>query len=394
MSNNTIIKWFPGLDALRILAASLVVIMHTHLGMKQAGLPTLTEIPLLLKGFSAVSFFFVLSGFLITYLLLSEKTKTNSVDIPQFYWKRVFRIWPLYFIVIAVGCAFYWEIVPALGLDFEIEYSKPLAIFMYVFFAANFMNSIFHVGGMLHITWSIAVEEQFYLFWAPMMKKIQHQLGTIIILLIVIFLGLNIANTARLFELSEGMHQFIHTLQFHYMGFGAGAAYLLFHQREKLLNWVIFKNKAVQALLTVLLLSYYLFYDKSTLGEILTPVPLALLYAWLIINVSVNSRKIFSLDYAWLNKLGSVSYGVYMFHMIVVYAFGFVMQKMPIDFLGSAAYFIAYYFGVISISIGIAFISFRFIEQPILAKGKAFLENRKANQTQNSLLSNLAKDLV
>src|ERR1700742_5224016 len=64
---------FPGLNSLRFLAAVLVVLMHIHNNMGTSGLPQLPAWPILFKGLYAVSFFFVLSGFLITWLLLQEQ---------------------------------------------------------------------------------------------------------------------------------------------------------------------------------------------------------------------------------------------------------------------------------------------------------------------------------
>src|ERR1700744_3273746 len=104
------ISWFPGLNGLRFLAAALVVIMHIHNNMGISDLPQLPSFPGLFKGLYAVAFFFVLSGFLITWLLLREQDRTGTIVIKKFYLRRVFRIWPLYFIVIAIGCLFYWRL--------------------------------------------------------------------------------------------------------------------------------------------------------------------------------------------------------------------------------------------------------------------------------------------
>lgn len=369
--------WFKGLDALRFFAAFLVLLMHVHLGIKQAGLPLITEIPILLKGFSAVSFFFVLSGFLITYLLFSEIEKTNTVDVKVFYLKRVFRIWPLYFLIVGFGLFFYWTVVPALGISFPIDYSKPLAVFLYVFFAANLMNSIYHVGGMLHVTWSIAVEEQFYLFWAPLMRRFKNQVPYLIAFVTVFFWIVNTLNGLNFFGLSEGLQVFVNTLQFHYMGIGASIAYLLYFKRKWLLGLVIFTSKRIQFLLLGSLVSFLFFYSKSTIGEAIFNLPLGLLFAWLILNVSVNKRSIINLDKPVLNYLGSISYGVYMLHMPIVYALSFIAGKLPLDGLPPLVFFTAFLTLTMLSTITAAHISQKVLEQPILKWGRNVIARSK-----------------
>lgn len=378
-------KWFPGLNSLRFIAASLVVLMHTHLGMKQAGLAILPEFPVLLKGFSAVSFFFVLSGFLITYLLLKEKKYTQTVQIKPFYWRRVFRIWPLYFLVIAFGITFYWKIVPALGLEFTLEYSKALAIFLYSFFAANLLNSLYHVGGILHITWSIAVEEQFYLFWAPLMKHIKNYIPHLILSIILIFYSISVLNAFNVFNLEEGWQMFIRTLQFHYMGFGAAAAYLLFNHHDSLLKLKVFTNKGFQLILLSSIVAYYLFYQKSFWGEVILPIPMGMLYGWLILNISVNPSRIINLENKVADFLGGISYGIYMLHMPVVYGISFLMKSTTSSFQGTSFYFILFYASVFVIIITLAYISSELMEKPINNWGKKWLRGVGTKTERQSL---------
>ena len=359
--------WFPGLNGLRFFAAFMVVIMHVHNNMGISGLPQLPAFPVLFKGLTAVSFFFVLSGFLITYLLLQEQNNTKAIDIKAFYLRRVFRIWPLYFIVIGAGILFYWKIVPALHLPFEDSYPHGLAIALYLFFMANLMNSLYHVGGMLHITWSIAVEEQFYLFWAPLVKKFYKKLPILIVVVTLLSLAVQTMNTLNVFHFSKGIHAFVDTLQFYYMGFGAGFAWLLYHKRQWLLKLPIFTNRFLQSFCLALLISYLLLYMKSVTGDLLSPVPLALLFGWLIINVSSNEHSIVSFENKPLNYLGKISYGIYMYHMPMVYATSFFFRKY-IFLTRGAYYFPLFFLMVFTGVIAIASFSYFFIEKPILKR--------------------------
>ncbi len=367
--------WFPGLNGLRFIAAAMVVIMHIHNNMGVSSLPQLPAWPILFKGLTAVSFFFVLSGFLITYLLLQEQQSTNTVSIRSFYLRRVFRIWPLYFIIIAAGILFYWEIVPKLHLQFENTYPHGLAIALYVFFLANLMNSLYHVGGMLHITWSIAVEEQFYLFWAPLVKRFSKKIPFLISIVTIASLALHALNTLNVFHYSKEMHAFIGTLQFHYMGFGAGFAWLLFKKKKWLLQLPFFTSRFLQSIFALLLVGYLLFYMKTVTGDLITPVPLAILFGWLIINVSSNNSSIISLENKPLNYLGKISYGIYMYHMPVLYAMSFLFKKYI--FLTTGSYYFPMFFSMVFLfTISIASLSYFYVEQPILRRA-----NKPVKQT-------------
>lgn len=368
--------YFKGLNSLRFYAAFFVVIMHIQSNMDRVGLPSLPELPILLKGFSAVAFFFTLSGFLISYLLLQEKTNTNHIDVPHFYMRRVYRIWPLYFIIIIFGLIFYKFIVPAMGMNFPHHYKWSTAGFLYTFFLANLMNSLYHVGGILHITWSIAVEEQFYLFWAPLVKKYLNYLPQILITIILLSTSVNILNAYNAFDLHEGMQQFIHTLQFHYMAVGALFAWGLYHHKTKMLNTIFFKNKVVQWISFGMILAYYFLYQKNPLAENLLILPMAALYGWLIICVSANPKNSIHIYPKVTEWLGNISYGIYMYHMIFVYAASYIFLKLQIHEWNLFAYFTSYFLFVITATILCSKLSFILLEKQLITKGKLWRKSR------------------
>jgi len=151
------------------------------------------------------------------------------------------------------------------------------------------------------------------------------------------------AQHADLFHLSKGMQSFVGTLQFHYMGFGAGFAWLLHKHRNRLLALPIFRSPALQWLCLLLIGEFFFFYQKECVGELLYPFPLACLFGWLIINISSNPGRILHLDSRPLNYLGKISYGLYMYHMPVVYAIAFLFKKMAWTDATGWFYFPAYF---------------------------------------------------
>lgn len=365
--------WFTGLNALRFYAAFAVVLMHIQSNMDRVGLPSLPEFPILFKGLAAVSFFFTLSGFLITYLLLQERARTGTVGVKAFYWRRVFRIWPLYFIVVAFGLLFYNVLVPRLGQEFAIEYPMGQAVLLYAFFGANLLASLYHVGGILHVTWSIAVEEQFYLGWAPLFKHARRKrLLLWIAAITVVSLLVNTVNGLGGFGWGVHIRDFVHTLQFHYMGIGAGAAWMLYHHKSRIMAWPVFARKGGQWIMMGLLLAYFLGYTKTPVWEQVLILPLGLAFAWLILNTAANPGNAFRLSHPVVDHLGKISYGIYMYHMIVVYAVSFAFSKIGLHHISLPGYFLAYYAVAIAGSFALAQASYRWVERPLLCFGHRF----------------------
>ena len=98
--------YFKNLNALRFFAATAVIFHHVEQYKFWAKIPNVWGSTVLdALGHKAVSFFFVLSGFLITYLLLEENRKTSDISIRDFYVRRILRIWPVYYLVVIL-CLF------------------------------------------------------------------------------------------------------------------------------------------------------------------------------------------------------------------------------------------------------------------------------------------------
>jgi len=139
-------KRIPSLDGLRAISISLVIFSHLTLAHP---LPLLWRVQ---YGKLGVRVFFVISGFLITSLLLKELTRTGRISLTGFYIRRLFRIAPAYYVFLA----FVALLIPT---------GWVLAHYSSVVFSAIYINDYTFDGGTLGHTWSLAVEEQFYLLW-------------------------------------------------------------------------------------------------------------------------------------------------------------------------------------------------------------------------------------
>lgn len=355
---------FPGLNSLRAYAALFVVIGHIPMTLESRGLPHPTLGAASYRGAYAVSFFFTLSGFLITYLLLDEQERRQTVDIRAFYLRRVLRIWPLYFAVIGFGLLFYNFILPAVGVAYEVQYSLPAALLLYTLFLPNLINSLYSVGGILNPTWSIGIEEQFYLSWAPAVKRWHRRLP--LLAGSVLFLSL------ALFVISPGFTQgigwqakFLDQLKFHFMAAGALAAWAVKRHPERLFSSPWFRFPWVQGLLGLALVLFYLT-GVFPVGRLGAEGLQLVLYPWLVVEIGANPHRRMPLENPMAEWLGEISYGLYMLHMPVVYLTVGLLERLgpwhdrPL-LLAVLAYGLAVGGTVLA-----AWLSFRLLERPIL----------------------------
>ena len=148
----------PSFDGLRGLFVVQVVLYHAEVTKFLGGTPII------------IDWFFVASGFLITTLLLDEQNKSGGIDLRNFYTRRVLRLFPAMYAMIAVFSILLLAInliAPAEGTNLWWVESLGAALYVYFLVAAFFPGSI----GLIGHTWSLTVEEQFYFFWPPLLRR-------------------------------------------------------------------------------------------------------------------------------------------------------------------------------------------------------------------------------
>ena len=159
--------YFPGLHGLRFFAAMMVVFSHVELMKDYHGYPNLysSNLAIYESGRMGVTLFFVLSGFLISYLLLTERKVTGSISVKKFYGRRILRIWPLYYLLVFLT----FIVLPRITFFAVPKYSALMpeyfwyTLLLYVFLLPQVALSIFEPVPFAEPLWSIGVEEQFYL---------------------------------------------------------------------------------------------------------------------------------------------------------------------------------------------------------------------------------------
>jgi peptidoglycan/LPS O-acetylase OafA/YrhL len=164
----------PELDVLRLFAFLAVFLFHFNHPAEyyaQHGIPRAIAIAgssILEGGVFGVDLFFVLSAYLITELMLREKDVCGSLDVKGFYLRRILRIWPLYFFYIGLA------LVPAFNPGHVFTWRAAAA---YVLLAGNW--SVILWGWPIHSIigplWTVSIEEQFYLAWAPIVRNLTRK---------------------------------------------------------------------------------------------------------------------------------------------------------------------------------------------------------------------------
>lgn len=312
--------YFPNLNGLRFIAAFLVVIHHIEQNKSIFNLPNYWDVPAInLMGKLGVVLFFVLSGYLITYLLLKEKAETNTIHIKNFYIRRMLRIWPLYYLIVILGLF----VIPHIRfLDMgawtaEIQHHFEIKALLFILFLPNLTLTFFPRVPYAAQSWSIGVEEQFYLIWPFLLKKIKkvhHMLIGVIVFYIVIKLSLILL--VHLYPKNDIIFK-LYNFWFYFftidcMAFGGLAAYIKFKNFEKILRFLFNKNFQLLIYVTTLTLLIVGMRFPNVTYEVY-----AIFFSMIIINLASNKESIVNIEFTWLNYLGKISYGIYMYHILM-----------------------------------------------------------------------------
>ena len=366
-------KYFENLDTLRTFACFAVFAAHSMLGVTFLKLwdNTLYQkiITLLSSGSNGVSFFFVLSGFLITHLIILEKKEKGTFSLKNFYFRRFLRIWPLYYMVVIFGFFLYPYVKIAMGMEVIIPYN----IFYHLAFLTNFdsiivsHNKLTGVSPMMiGITWSVAIEEQFYLVWPLLFYFIKERFYGLI------FLGVILISLAfRYFNLADDATIYFHSFSvMSDLALGGGCAYLALYN-EYFMRF--FTNLRKPIIISIYVLGYAaLLYPEY----LLSPLPYSSVYlrfiyacffAFIILEQNYSNNSFFK--YGKLTKLsqaGKYTYSMYMLHPIGIQVSVVLFKILHISNTDSFMYGIIYVVLALFVSLLLSYLSYRYVESYFL----------------------------
>jgi peptidoglycan/LPS O-acetylase OafA/YrhL len=313
----------PELDGLRGIAISLVIILHyftaalmVHRPHPLAYLQIATRL-----SWSGVDLFFILSGFLIGGILLDARPSASYFKV--FYLRRFCRIFPIYFIFLGIVAFGYWFIYPSHRSTMDWLFGYPMRWYSYPTFTQNlWMTKWNYIGPVsLSITWSLAVEEQFYLTLPALIRFVRssvlpYVLGAGILAAPLLRIALIIwrpqAQTALYVLLPCRMDALLLGVLAAYFFRKPGFVQAMYARRKSL--WTLFA-----------LLAAGLVYFTTTSNFFSIPMAtvgydwLALFYLTALILALVHSQSWLArmLRWRWLMSFATIAYGAYLFHYLI-----------------------------------------------------------------------------
>lgn len=287
-------KHFKGLDGIRCL--SIVAVMYFHFTGADGRL-----------GILGVDLFFILSGFLITTLLLRERENTGKINLKLFWVRRALRIFPIYYGFIFAQLV----ILNAVSIDQALVdgFYKNLPAFL------TFTNNWFvHLSPdtrvVFYHAWSLAAEEQFYLFW-PLLLVLSGATKRVIAIpsiLILMDILITYLTKNQLLNLTQNGTAILTSLQ-PAICLGVIAAILLHHQKSFNVLAKLLNSKVTPIFSSVIAVILIIFKFPNLLIHVTLTV--------FLLSVIFNRDKITSsiLNFQPVIYIGQISYGMYIFHM-------------------------------------------------------------------------------
>ncbi len=299
-TRNFTLGYNPALDGLRGVAILLVVLSHAH-------------VPLFDGAFLGVDLFFVLSGFLITSLLLLERQAHGRIDYARFYWRRFLRLMP----ALALFLGTYCLVAPLLWPGLGDVYQDALVSLAYL---ADYGIAFFDSPGTLLHMWSLSVEEHFYLVWPPLLMLLVRFSPPTKVWRPIALLYL-LSWLWRLLWVVHGQQFYEIFFRFDTRVSGLLAGSLLaalVHERPAFVHWLHqHLPRAMWLPLAVPLLMELGWDNQGAMVWGITVVELATMV--LLVAAQQRSGLVYEmLSAPTLVKLGTLSYGVYLWHYPVV----------------------------------------------------------------------------
>lgn len=366
--------YFPNLNGVRFIAAFSVLIHHTEQIKYLMGLED-NYGHFLIKdmGKLGVGLFFVLSGFLITYLLLSEKQRRGDISTKDFYIRRILRIWPLYFIIVILGF-FVFPVIPIFNEPlrdqyyFDADFFKRLPFFL--LFLPNLGFVFFRSPYLCAQTWSVGVEEQFYAFW-PWIIKSKKPLQTLLKVFVIVgavlcltwfyVFKISSLDESTKQRITDGYELFFSQFRILTMMIGGVGAYLVFAQKDKILHFLFRKDVQIIVYIILILMLWNSFHVPGFNMEFY-----GIFFCFFILNVARNPNSIVYLEQPIIHYLGKISYGIYIYHPAIIILCVNTIHWLFGKNLSYPTFNLLLYPSAILLTVAVCELSFRFVESPLL----------------------------
>jgi peptidoglycan/LPS O-acetylase OafA/YrhL len=335
----------------------VAVVVACHFGLHSNG------------GFVGVDVFFVLSGFLITSLLIEEREKTGRISFRQFWARRALRLFPALILAIA------FALLLSLDASASMRHYTIVAVPSVLLYVGNWWTALGHGHslGLLGACWSLAIEEQFYVLWPLLavvwLARTEHRLRAA-----VIVAALSVVDCAWSIVAQNSLH--ISGVYFrtdtHAMGLLAGSALALLFSEKRVVTLsrratIFIRGAAILAVLLVLAITVSVRYNNAgnidQIAVIAATAASAVIVAQLVlVPTGILTR---CLEHPIAKWVGRRSYGIYLYNYPISIILLQHDRKHGLHRLGLTV------LGVVAILL-IAGASYRWIEQPFLRRKARF----------------------
>jgi len=383
--------WWPELDGLRSLAFILVYYHHT-IGLFWRDNPGNSGLYKFMFyadqrihnwGWVGVDLFFVMSAFLITSLLLRERERNSgaeaaatvdTISLKKFFVRRILRIWPLYFTYLALVALLSLALPPVYT---GATLANPVAstqLFFFAIFVGNF--AVIGQGVILHLLnpmWSLCIEEQFYIIWGSAMKLIKNNQFLIALLVV----GAIAAPALRFYlwhlDAKNYLAYYLNSVSHSDAIIGGGiAAFAWKRYSEKIKSSTLIQSLIMLiGVLCLAPLSFVPYIEESDISIVWVMSLVALGFVALVLATMSNKflRAFFSQPF--LTHVGRLTYGLYIFHFLVIYSLVFVSRN-ELHISSRLTYIMISWPLGLALTYALARLSWGFIEAPSLAVKERF----------------------
>ena len=325
---NLSIGYFGGMDVLRFICATGVIFHHATLTLKDKGVATHAESIHRFSGSFFLDVFFIISGFLISLILMKEY-ETGTFSLKNFFMRRIIRIWPLYFLAVIVRI---WLIPSINGMSPTMIKENLLYACT---FSINFQLLFNEVVKTYTILWSICIEEHIYLLLPFLLLLFKHKFRSVSYFLIatgfiswLYFIGVP----------SKGNYSsayFVSSSYFYYFGIGMLLACIQNGKFPgKKLEQTIFKP--VTQAIVFLIFFGFVFNGWGSHRTLVSTLIITGLFGGYLVWASTQESFLFKLKPKLSRYMGNISYAMYVTHIITIGLAIAVFKKKGIHFSEAA----------------------------------------------------------
>jgi peptidoglycan/LPS O-acetylase OafA/YrhL len=365
--------YFPGLNGIRAIAALIVIFFHVNSTMAFYGSAPVHYFEKRDEmSRHAVVLFFVLSGYLITYLLIKEKEKFGTISIQKFYVRRILRIWPLFYAALILALL----VVPFNKFGKALAYNLQ-TIGLYSLFIPNFaLMAGFKLPSIAPL-WSIGIEEQFYAAWPVFLKMIKKVLWFLVIFLFAyVALKIILVITGNIWTpFSINLNYFSYDT----LAVGGIAAWLyannhpalkvLYHPVLQIAAWLFFAVSCV--------------FGPVDVHYIINKEIYSIAFAIIILNISTNPSALITLKGKLFDFLGRISYGMYVLHPFIILLTAIPLKNIVPAIQSKPAQLLFINSVVVPLTIMVSWLSYRYFESRFLKRKDRYSKVLSTNAEQD-----------